>query len=66
MPSTWLGSEKYQFDKSLVWLDQKSNKKSRIEINDEWNVIRKHIDVNETDRRDKTGLIIVKENDWCE
>ena len=21
MPSTWLGSDKYQFDKSLIWLD---------------------------------------------
>ena len=26
--STWLGSDKYQFDKSLVWLDQGSNPRS--------------------------------------
>ena len=25
MPSTWLGSDKYKFDKSLVWLDHAFN-----------------------------------------
>ena len=28
MLSTWLGSDKYQFSKSLVWLDQGSNSRS--------------------------------------
>ena len=28
MPSTWLGSDKYKFFKSLIWLDQGSNPRS--------------------------------------
>ena len=32
MPSSWLGSDKYQFDKSLVWLDHGSNPWSQHKI----------------------------------
>ena len=28
MPSAWLGSDKYQFYKSLIWLDRESNSRS--------------------------------------